>query len=452
VKLEEVIVEFHRLGLPEIREREIELPLNVNKAITVTGMRRTGKTYLLYQTMKKLLGRGREIRELFYINFEDERLEGMSSENLSEIVELYRKHNPDSDTMYLFLDEVQIIDGWEKFVRRLLERRDVRIFLTGSSSRLMSREIATSLRGRSLSYHLFPLSFREFLEFKGENFEEPLIEDERGRIMGYLEEYMEFGGFPEIVSYREFEHRMLKIRTLKEYLDLIVYRDLVERYGIEKTGAMKALIRVITKNFGNRISVNKLHNMLVSSGTEFSRTSDSSRNLCIMRGFPEAEMAERGRWALSKGTYHREGLPRAQVVAGEAVPLLQILDPHAEAARDAIERVSLAHAVFHPVAGDRGGIDGQRGRGGEGDDEILPGADSVIVQVVGLHQGGDRDAVLARDARQGISGPDPVAGPAQAFTGGEPGEVLEEPVHLAHGKQQVVRSLRVGGPAVEAGI
>ena len=271
MKLEEVIVEFHRLGLPEIKEREIELPLDVDKAMTVIGLRRTGKTYLLYQTIQKLLDKGREMKEMFYINFEDERLEGMSSENLSKIVEIYRKYNPDSGVMYLFLDEIQAVDGWERFVRRLLERRDVRIFITGSSSRLLSRDIASLLRGRSLSYRIFPLSFWEFLEFKEVNFKEPLIEDERGHIMRYLEEYMEFGGFPEIANYDESFYEGVKIRTLQEYLDMIVYKDLVERYGIEKTGVMKALIKVLIKNFGNRISINRLRDMLVSSGSSLSK-------------------------------------------------------------------------------------------------------------------------------------------------------------------------------------
>ena len=270
MKLEEVITEFHKIGLPELREREVELPLDVNKAITVTGLRRTGKTYLLYQTIKKLMGMGKDIKEMFYINFEDERLSDMKSGDLSKIVELYSKYNPEYRVMYLFLDEIQVMDGWERFVRRLLERRNVRVFITGSSSRLLSRDIATTLRGRSLSYTLFPLSFREFLRFKGERFEKPLIEDERGRIMRYLEEYMEFGGFPELVKYSKSE-RMLKIRVLQEYVDLIVYRDLVERYGIEKTGVMKALIRVLIKNFGNRLSIRRLHEMLVSSGASLSK-------------------------------------------------------------------------------------------------------------------------------------------------------------------------------------
>ena len=259
-ELEEVIVEFHKLGLPEVRERELELPIDVNKAITVIGLRRVGKTYLLYQTMKRLLKMGLEIENIFYVNFEDNRLEGLTSKDLSRIVELYRKYNPESEIMYLFFDEIQNIVGWEKFVRRLLERRNVRIFVTGSSSKLLSKEIATSLRGRSISFKLFPLSFREFLTFKGFEAREPFIEDERGKIERYLEEYLQFGGFPEIVNYDVH----LKLRTLQEYLDMVVYKDLVERYGIEKVSVMKALIKLLVRNFSRRISIRSIYNSLSS--------------------------------------------------------------------------------------------------------------------------------------------------------------------------------------------
>jgi len=263
--LEEVIAEFHRLGIPEIKSRELELPVDVSKAITVFGLRRVGKTYLLYQTVKKLIGQI-SIENIFYINFEDYRLDGITSKDLSRIVELYRKYNPEAKRMYLFFDEIQNVNGWERFVRRLLDRRDVRVFVTGSSSKLFSREIATSLRGRSLSFRLFPLSFREFLVFKGFKIKEPLIEDDRGRIMKYLEEYLEFGGFPETVDYDEH----LKLRTLQEYLEMVVYRDMVERYGIEKVQVMKALIRLAVKNFSRRMSVRSLHASL-SSGTSLSK-------------------------------------------------------------------------------------------------------------------------------------------------------------------------------------
>lgn len=149
-----------------------------------------------------------------------------------------------------------------------LREKNARIFITGSSSNLLSKEIATALRGRSLSFRLFPLSFREFLTFKGSKFKEPLIEAERGKIKRYLEEYVEYGGFPEIVDYPP----LLKIKTLQEYLDLIIYKDLIERYGIEKIHAMKGLIRVITRNFARRSSIRKLHNMLSSLGLNLSKS------------------------------------------------------------------------------------------------------------------------------------------------------------------------------------
>jgi uncharacterized protein len=118
--IEEVVVEFHKLGLPDIEPRELDLPTDLCKAITVIGLRRTGKTYLLYQTIQGLLEKGTDIEEIFYINFEDNRLDGITSSDLSKIVELYKKHNPEAKTMYLFLDEIQNIDGWEKFIRRIL--------------------------------------------------------------------------------------------------------------------------------------------------------------------------------------------------------------------------------------------------------------------------------------------------------------------------------------------
>lgn len=103
MNLEEVIVEFHKLGIPEVRIRELKLPTNLSQAIVVYGLRRTGKTYLLYQTMLKLMKEGLPIERLFYINFEDERLEDITGKDLSKIVELYYKYNPDASLMYLFL-------------------------------------------------------------------------------------------------------------------------------------------------------------------------------------------------------------------------------------------------------------------------------------------------------------------------------------------------------------
>jgi len=152
-------------------------------------------------------------------------------------------------------------------VHRLIERKNARIYITGSSSKLLSKEIATSLRGRSITYNLYPLSFREFLSFKGFVIEEPLTEEDRGLIKGYLEEYVRFGGFPEICRYEE----PLKIRTLQEYFERVLYRDIVERFGIEKIDVMKALMRIIVKNFANRISIKRIYDILLSSGRKLSK-------------------------------------------------------------------------------------------------------------------------------------------------------------------------------------
>ncbi len=264
--LEEVVEEFLRLGVPPTKRREISLPRPKGKAVVVTGLRRTGKTYLLYQTMKEYLESGRSIKQLLYVNLEDNRLEGITSRDLSYLVEIYASRNSGSGEMLLFLDEVQVVPGWERFVRRLLERRGARVFVTGSLSKLLSYELASTLRGRSLTQRLFPLSFREFLRFKGYSVPRVLTEDDRGIVRGYLREYLVYGGFPELVSYDE----ILKIRTLQEYLDLVIYRDLVERYGIEKLGALRALIRATVRNFARKSSVRRLHTMLLSMGARIS--------------------------------------------------------------------------------------------------------------------------------------------------------------------------------------
>lgn len=142
-----------------------------------------------------------------------------------------------------------------------------KVFITGSSSKLLSREMSTSLRGRRLSFKLFPLSFREFLLFKRFDAEKPLTERRRGILLRLLEEYVEYGGFLGIVDYPV----PFKIGILQEYFNLIIYRDLVKRYGIEKVSALKALIRVLAKNFARKTSIKKLHSLVSSTGTKLSR-------------------------------------------------------------------------------------------------------------------------------------------------------------------------------------
>ena len=265
--IEEVITEFHKQNIPELFNRELVVPVDIDKIITLIGLRRVGKTYYLFHIIQELLNKGLEKKRIFYINFEDERLGDISVKDLSRIIELYYKINPDAGTMYLFFDEIQEVEDWEQFIRRITQRKDVRIFLTGSSSKLLSREIATSLRGRTLSYNLFPLSLREFLIAEGFKPYFPLIEPERGRLQRHLDQYLTYGGFPELIH----QERIIILRILKEYLDLIIYRDLIDRYGIAKISAMKFLIRSLAKNFAREMSVRKLHNFFLSTNVSLSK-------------------------------------------------------------------------------------------------------------------------------------------------------------------------------------
>jgi len=265
--LEEIIVEFQKSGIPDMFDRELNVPIDIESVVTIVGLRRVGKTYYLYQVIKNLLKKGVERQRIFYINFEDERLENITSRDLSKIVEIYYKMNPAVKNGYFFFDEIQNVPSWERFVRRLAEKKGFRIFLTGSSSKLLSKEIATALRGRTISFNLLPLSFREFVGAKGIDTTEPLTEMERGMIKMCLDEFVKYGGFPELLGY----DKNVKLRMLKEYLDLIIYRDLIERYGIEKVAALKFMIRLLVRNFSRELSVRKLYNFLKSSNISLSK-------------------------------------------------------------------------------------------------------------------------------------------------------------------------------------
>ena len=162
-----LIKEFHEKQLPELYFRSLEIP-ETRKIVSLIGARRIGKTSYFYQTINKLeKSVGRE--HILYINFEDERILPLDVKDLNDILEAYYELYPENlgDTVYLFFDEIQNVPGWELFVRRLYDRGDLRLFLTGSSSKMLSKELATSLRGRTLAFYLYPLDFREYLAFRG---------------------------------------------------------------------------------------------------------------------------------------------------------------------------------------------------------------------------------------------------------------------------------------------
>ncbi|WP_456367079.1 ATP-binding protein [Thermococcus sp.] len=269
-----VLVEWQETWIPELIEREFDLslvPWELNKVVTFAGCRRTGKTYLMFQLINEL-AKTAEKESIFYINFEDERLE-KSIETLTELIptieELYGK----KERLYLFLDEIQNVENWDSWVRRVNDsRRDVRLFLSGSSSKLSSREIPTSLRGRAITFEVFPLSFREFLKFKEFKIPEWLeFSREKPELLNLLREYVLYGGFPEVVLTGDVRIKRMLVR---DYFNTIIALDMVERYGIRNPKELRAFIRLLLNS--EYSSLSKLERTMRSLGYSISKATLSN--------------------------------------------------------------------------------------------------------------------------------------------------------------------------------
>ena len=166
--LKYVLREFVGRALPENRSRELSLPTDSGKVIGLCGVRRCGKTFLFFDTIRRLLAQGVDRRRIVYLNFEDDRLQPVQPAELDLVLRCLREVFPEAATgrLYLFLDEVQSAPGWDRWVRRLCDTEDVSVFVTGSSSRVLTRDLSSAMRGRSVTYEVFPLGFREFLAFR----------------------------------------------------------------------------------------------------------------------------------------------------------------------------------------------------------------------------------------------------------------------------------------------
>ena len=245
---------FHERELPEIKERELKVSFLPGKALAVIGPRRSGKTYLLYSLV------GEERESFVYLNFENPLLYGISGKDFPGIVNAYFDLYPEmvNGKPTFLLDEVQNVPNWEIGVRYLLDE-GFNVALTGSSSKLLSKEIATQLRGRALSYTLLPLSFREFLRFKGVEFGGA---DLYGRkvhlIKKLLSEYLEYGGFPEVALFDD------KVRILEEYLSVMITRDVAERNGMRNLALLEAVVKVLLSSYSKYTSYSSIYRFLKS--------------------------------------------------------------------------------------------------------------------------------------------------------------------------------------------
>ena len=226
----------------------------LKEASIVAGVRRAGKSTILLQVLRKLIDSGTPRENILYVNFEEPTfIPYLTVEFLLRIHDLYlERFNPRGRT-YVVLDEVQLVPGWERFVRGLYDRdKDIKFYITGSSSKLLSKEYGTSLTGRIVSNEVFPLSFQEFLAFKEK---EEMIERSRGKgspaLRNLFNQYTRFGGFPQVVLTEEEKDKM---QILKDYYTAVIEKDIIQRYQVRDIKKLKEFCLHLYANVATHFS------------------------------------------------------------------------------------------------------------------------------------------------------------------------------------------------------
>ncbi|HPO14122.1 MAG TPA: ATP-binding protein [Candidatus Hydrogenedentes bacterium] len=272
--IKSIILDFQEAHLDTGVPRRMHIEPIRGKAAVCIGVRRSGKSTYMYQRIQRLLDSGVPRQNILYLNFFDDRLHTLRHENLGIIAEAFYSLYPEkknAETVYCFFDEIQAVPGWEPFVDRMMRTENCEVYLTGSSSRMLSREIATQMRGRALSWEMFPFSFREFLDSRGIDSEGPLSTKKRLIVQKAFEAYWETGGFPEVLGLDQ----RLRVKTHQEYLNAILFRDLVERHDIAHPKAVSDLAYWMIDNTASLYSVNRLTGYLKSLGHNAPRTAVS---------------------------------------------------------------------------------------------------------------------------------------------------------------------------------
>jgi len=252
--LKDIIIsneEFIYQNIKQIVKREnLSFPEKLKKAVILYGVRRSGKTHILFDLFKKHKDCS------LYLDFEDERLTDFEVKDFEGLKDIFLELKPeliDKELIFLF-DEIQNIKGWERYCRRIVERENVKVFVSGSSSRVMPLEIHTSLRGRAWSTEVTPFSFREYLHLKGINTKDKknIYGSKKALVKKHFTEYLKWGGFPEVSLLKtDFEKR----KVIKEYIDAMFFKDLVERFNITNIHLLKTLTEKLFSSFSTKFSL-----------------------------------------------------------------------------------------------------------------------------------------------------------------------------------------------------
>lgn len=243
-----------------------DYPLEEDINYCFVGIRRTGKSYMMYQQIKRIEAKGIPLSQIVYLNFEDERLLEFTAEDLNTILEIGLELSGTGNKPYLFLDEIQNIYGWEKFVRRMADMK-YHISITGSNSRMLSSEIASTLGGRFVIMHIYPYSFAEYLTAKGKtiNYSDILSTKDKSGIMAAYDEYVTYGAFPELVDIQN------KRPFLSSIYQTVYLGDIITRNKISNDFAIKLILKKIAESITKPLSFNRLYNILKSAGTSLGK-------------------------------------------------------------------------------------------------------------------------------------------------------------------------------------
>lgn len=286
------IIALHQEEIPlSLHERSLQLPLNKQRIVTVTGVRRCGKSSLLHLTINRLLASGVDKEQILYIGFDDERLANMDVSDFDEILQAYRLMYPDRplSSVYMFFDEIQIVKGWELFVLRVYKNYCKNVYVTGSTAQMLSGEMSSALRGWPDEYTEYPLSFKEFIAFKGVKANR-YTEEGAALMANMFKSYLLTGGFPQAVLANVETER---VKLLQAYFNTMLFRDMIEHYNIS---ASPSVVRYFLKRVFNNItkpsSVNNIYNDLKSQGLKLSKDSlyqwlDYACNIFLLHKVPK---------------------------------------------------------------------------------------------------------------------------------------------------------------------
>ena len=311
------------IGEVELYDRLFEF--EENGRYVLVGVRQAGKSYMLYKRAKQLLANGHQLEEMVYIDFDDERLLGMTADELDLILQAYSyvySHKP-----ILFFDEIQNVVGWEHFARRLANQK-YQVFITGSNAKMLSRDIQTTLGGRYMDGRVYPYSFMEYLEAQGVRLtKEWQFGKQRSKVQQVFAEYLKWGGFPELLLYRNKRH------WLNDLYEKILLGDVIQRNKVKNEMALRLTMKRLADNVMQPTSYNRVCNLVKGTGVSTSVASvidyvRYAKEACIL--FPLENYASKfvEKETVKKHYFMDNGLLSIFLTDGEAALLENLCAVH----------------------------------------------------------------------------------------------------------------------------